>query len=135
MGGNRRDRRDRKNKKVKLPRPFTEEQRNKKVMSIYMQLMNINILHVLTNEIKSKIDNFIKTGEPYSAILDLPEYSRVLEINFINDMNKQHENYIRLKFKRIRVEGDENNPINKLNKIQEGLFNDTGYNNINDNEG
>ena len=43
-----------------------------------------------------------------------------MEINLIND--KRQQTYINLRFKRIRIDDNEKNPLNKLNSLQEKLF-------------
>lgn len=107
--------------KVYTPLRYNETERNKKVMLIRMELVEYRMDHVLTPEIMVKINNFIKTGEDYIDTIHLPEYSRKMEIQFIND--KKQQSFIRFKFIKIRVEGeDDENPINKLNKLQEEII-------------
>ena len=106
--------------------PYTEQERSKKITGIMLQLSSIDMSHVLTREIHDAIQKFIKTGESYNAKIDLPAYGRIMEINFVN--NKKEETYIKFLFKRIRVDGEGNeNPINKLNKIQEEILQDELY--------
>ena len=114
-----------KKKKIKKedrpPQPYTESERNKKLMLIRMQLMDIDMHHLITPEVNDAINDFIKTGREFHKTVDIPEYSRELEVNLINDKRKQ--TYITLKFKKIVVDGGNmKNPINKLNRIQEELL-------------
>ena len=105
---------------VSTPTPYTESERNIKWTSIKIQLAQLNLEHVLRDEDKIGINNFIKKGQDYVTTLDLPVYSRVMEINFYND--KKKKTGINLKFNKIRVMGEsDDNPINKLNKIQEEI--------------
>lgn len=108
-------------KKEKLPMPYTESERNKKVMSIMMQITDVKMEHVITPEIKKNLNEFVKNGTEYSDTIPIPEYGRELVIYFVN--NKRIESYINFRFIKVRIpdEGDEN-PINKLNKIQESLL-------------
>ncbi len=108
-------------KKVKLPIPYTESERNKKVMSIMMQINDVKMEHVITPEIRQNLNEFVKNGTEYSDTIPIPEYGRELVIYFVN--NKRIESYINFRFIKVRIpdEGDEN-PINKLNKIQESLL-------------
>lgn len=110
-----------KSKVSKEPCPYTESERNKKILCLTLQMTGIHMDHVLTPEIKQNMNNFIKTGEPYNVIVKLPEYSREMEINLVNDRNQS--SHIKFKFIKIRIpdEGD-NNPINQLNKIQEEII-------------
>jgi hypothetical protein len=112
-----------KNKKIKVkePIPYTEAERSRKITTILIQLSQLNLEHVLTEEMHHHIQTFIKTGKSYDEILDLPQYSRTLEIHLEND--KRQQTYINIKFNKIRIEGEgDKNPINKLNTIQEELF-------------
>ncbi len=100
---------------------YTEAERSRKISRIMLQLSTLNIEHVLSDEVTKNIHNFIKTGQDYNTTIDLPTYSRVLEISLNNDKSKK--TYMNLSFKKIRV-ADENNSINELNKLQETLFDD-----------
>lgn len=112
-----------KSKRVKddAPKPYTKEERERKINLIRIQLLEIDLYRVLGQEHLEKIQEFVTKGTDYYEVIDLPMYSREMIINLINDKRKQ--TYINLKFKRIRVdeEGDDNK-INELNKIQEELF-------------
>lgn len=103
------------------PEYYTEDERRNKISKIMLQLVTLNMEHVLSEEVTQAIHKFIKTGDDYTTNIDLPTYSRILEISLSN--NKQKKTYINLVFKKIRVD-DENNPINELNKLQETMFND-----------
>jgi len=111
-----------KTKKIKVPQFYTQQERDKKMNAIKIQLVQINKYHLLLPEHLKAIDEFVKNGTDYSTICDLPEYSRVLEIKLIN--NKREQTYINLKFNKITVDGEDDNPINKLNKIQQELLDD-----------
>lgn len=113
-----------KNKKEKtyVPSPYTKEEREKKINKIKLQLMQIDMYHVLQQRHKDALNNFVNNGEEFSEEFDLPLYSRTLVFHLVND--KKKETYINLKFKKIRVPNDDNNPINKLNSIQEQLMED-----------
>ena len=108
--------------KVKVPQPYTQQERETKINRIKMQLANINMYHILLPEHFKAIDEFVKNGTEYTTLYNLPEYSRVLEIKLVN--NKKEQTYINLKFNKIMVEGGENHPLNKLNKIQQSLLDD-----------
>jgi len=112
-----------KNKKQKKVVPYTEDERNKKIAKIMLQLITLNVDHVITDEIRENINIFIKTGKEYHTSLELPTYSRTLEVNLVNDKNKGTD--MKLLFKKIRVKNeDDAHPINKLNILQETLFDD-----------
>ena len=89
-----------------------------------LQLININFYHIISDEVKCKINNFIKNGETYIDEIEFPEYSRIMHINLIN--NKNEKTFIKLSFKKIRLpEENDDHPINELNKMQEDLFSPT----------
>ena len=105
------------------PVAYTRAERNAKVTKILIQLMQIQMDHVLTDDIRKGLDEFIATGESYIYEHYLPQYSRVMQIHFVNDKNKDKENSINIVFNKIRIEGEgDENPINKLNALQEGMF-------------
>jgi len=104
-----------KEKKVVL---YNKKEREKKVFSIKMQLIQIDMYQILNDEIKQKIDEYIETGNEYIAEYDLPQYSRKMIINLVNDKNR--ESYIKLVFKKYTIE--DNEKLNQLNKIQEQTF-------------
>ena len=108
--------------KVYKPLPYTEQERQRKITNIYLQLMQIQMDHVLTAEIKQGLHEFIKNGTEYHHVMELPAYSRVLKINFVNDKKKDAHNGMHLQFRKISIDnGDPKNPLNQLNKLQEGL--------------
>lgn len=111
-----------KTKKEKKVIPYTEAERQKKVMALQLSFTKAESDNIITPEIIRKMNNFAKTGESYIENIQIPEFSRELEIHLVNDRNQQ--SYIKLKFNKIRIpgEGDEN-PINQLNKLQEEIFN------------
>lgn len=119
-----------KNKKRKNRRkekkfiPYTKKERQQKINCIYLQLMNKNIYEIIPKDVKNKINCYIDTGEEYVENIYLEDYGRMLEINLTNNKNINSENMIKLTFKKIIIEGEgKDNPIHKLNKIQEELIN------------
>lgn len=119
------NKKNKKNKKKQKnmigPKPYTESERNAKMTAITFQMLQMNISHLVTDDLKKHMTEFIKHGTAYQEKIDLPEYSRIMNVNFIND--KGQETFIKLAFKKIRVEGEgDENPINKLNKLQEELM-------------
>lgn len=106
------------------PVPYTKAERESKISKVKIQLMQIDMYHVLTDEAKAGLKEFIDSGKDYCKEINLPQYSRILIINFVNDKNKDSENMFHLKFNKIRIEGvGDEHPINKLNKAQEEMFN------------
>ena len=126
MGNKKKERkleRERKALAKAIPKPYTKDERNKKVNAIFVQLMSICMEHTLTPEIKQAIFDFRDNGTPVHTELKLPEYSRTMIIHFENDKNKDSNNAITFNFDRIRVDdGTNDNPINRLNKLQEELL-------------
>lgn len=118
-----RQRRKTKEMKKCKPVPYTKKEREKKLTAIYFQLMQIDMFDVLTDEVRQYLKSFVNDGIDYNTVIELPEYSRVMVINFVNDKKMDSKNGIHLKFKKIRVEdkGTEN-PINILNKLQEDMI-------------
>jgi len=101
---------------------YTKQERERKITNIMLQLAELKFDHVLTPEVKKLLFDYINTGEDLIYSLDLPEYSRTLEINLTNDKSLDKYNSVALKFKKVVVDEDnKDNPINKLNVLQEGL--------------
>lgn len=69
---------------------YTENERNKMITAFMFKLMEANMSHILTNDIRTNIFEFIKKGVPYSTELNLPEYGNILEIQLNNDKNKEN---------------------------------------------
>jgi len=107
-------------KKVKKPIPYTRQQRNAKITKILMQLMSMKLSHLISTDIRKKIDHWINTGETYQEEIFLPVYSRTMDINLIND--KRVNTYIKFKFHKINVEDEKSQHLNELNRLQEDLF-------------
>lgn len=107
-------------KKVKLPMLYTEAERNRKVMAIRLEIDRVRMTPSITPEINKGLQDFVKFGTDYCITVPLPQFSREMVVHFVN--NKRVESYVNFKFIKVRIpeEGDEN-PINKLNKIQENL--------------
>lgn len=100
--------------------PYTRQERNKKMTAIMFQLISIKLDGYLSDAAKAGIKQFIETGEEYKEVIDMPEFSREMHINLVNDKHKQ--TYIQLAFKKLIIDDNEKNPISKLNKLQENLF-------------
>ena len=113
---------EKKGQKEYVPTPYTKDERERKITLIKLQLVDLNMYSVLTPEVHQSISDFIQSGKECDMEVDLPMYSRILVVHLVNDKKKQ--TYINLKFKKIRVEGEDNNNINKLNEIQEKMFSD-----------
>ena len=108
-------------KPVKPVIPMTESERNKKITNIMFKLAQKNMDHIVTDELKSHMNSYIKEGKEYIEKIELPEYSIVIEVNLYNDKNK--ETCLNLSFRRIRLpDQGEDHPINKLNSLQENVF-------------
>lgn len=104
------------------PLPYTQQERSDKMFKIKMQLIQLDMEQVLNDEHKKAISEFIKTGKEYNVSVYLPQYSRTMDINLINDKRKQMG--ISFKFHKIRIpdEDSDKNPINKLNILQEEIL-------------
>lgn len=123
MGKAKRERNKKKKMEPKPPIPYTESERSKKITMIMFKLSTMDMAQELTPEIRSNFQKFIKEGTEYETELDLPQFGKTLQIKLVNDKRRDKENYVKFIFKRIRVEGEgEENPINKLNKLQEEIF-------------
>jgi len=115
--------RERKKAERNKPRPYTYEERNKKITSILMQLMNMGMDHVLTPEFRQGLFDWRDNGTAFHAELDLPEYSRKLVASFDNDFSKDKDNALNFVFQRVRIQGEgDENKVNEINKIQEKLI-------------
>jgi hypothetical protein len=110
--------------KPDIPIPYTLDERSKKWTNICFELMKMHVYEdVVTRYVSIGMKLFVDVGRDFHYSLDLPQYSRVAEFHFVNDKRKEKENGLKLTFKKIRVEGeDDEHPINKLNKMQEHLF-------------
>ncbi len=115
-----------KDSKEKEPKPYTKKERLMKVNAVKIQLINLNMFTYVPTEIKQRLDDFVEQGIDYCDEVDIPEFSRVLSMHFVNDRNMHTKNGIVIKFKKVRVEDVEDHPINILNKAQEEMF-DNSY--------
>ncbi len=129
MGRKSRDKKKRRLEKEKKlaeklkSRPYTKEERNKKINNIILQLMKIGMDHALPDNVRTSLFEFRDNGTPFHAEVELPEYSRILIANFENDFSKDKDNALNFQFKKIRIDGEgDDNPINELNKLQESLM-------------
>lgn len=108
------------------PVPYTESERNVKVTKILTQLMMLQLDEYLSDEVRSGLTNFIKTGESYIYDFNIPQISRVLNIYFINDKNLDKNNSINVVFNKIRINDDTDiklkRKVNELNEAQENMF-------------
>lgn len=66
---------------------FTEAERNAKVSKIYMQVMMENMWHVIRQDLRDQIQEYIKTGKTVKYDLPLPRYTRTLQVRLYNDKN------------------------------------------------
>ncbi len=98
--------------KVKNSGLFTMDERNNKVAKIYMQVMMENMWHVIRQDLRDQITKYINTGEQVEYSLDLPAYSRILQVRLYN--TKEKESFICFKYNRVVVEdGDkDSHPLN-----------------------
>ena len=69
------------------PINYTESERNKIVCSFMFKLMEANMSHVLTTEIRENIFKYIRSGIFYEVSLELPEYGSILDIKLSNERN------------------------------------------------
>jgi hypothetical protein len=81
----------------------------------------MDIYHFLTEEHRKSIDEFVKNGTEYKTEYEVPGYSRIVDINLVDDKKKQ--TYINIKFKKLEI-NEKNNKLVELNKLQESLLND-----------
>lgn len=111
-------------KKIKEKKPLlmSQKERSDMMFKIKIQLVQMDMDNVLDEQDKQGIYEFIQSGKEYIRTVELPSYSRTMNINLINDKRKKPG--IGFKFNKIRVvdENDEENPINKLNVMQEEIL-------------
>ena len=91
--------------KVKKVIPYTERERNMKVMNFVLQISDLKMERVITPEIKDGFNDFIKLGKDYIDCIDLPKHSRKMIINLVNDKNKQ--TFINFKFHDFTIDDNE----------------------------
>ena len=102
--------------------PYTLAERERKITNIMIQLSQTSWEHLVPQSVRDGMLKFAKTGETYIDYIDMPQISRTLNVHFVNDKNKDNDNSINFLFNKVRVEGEEDNPINKLNKLQEDII-------------
>lgn len=83
---------------------YTKRQRNKKVVGMMFELMEINMDWVIGEEEMRYIMDFINNGTDYHTTINLAKYSAELEIKLINDKNV--ESFMNLRRKVIRSEDE-----------------------------
>ena len=74
--------------KVK-PINYSESERNKIVTSFIFKLMEANMSHILTKEIRDNMFKYIKDGDFYEVSLELPEYGNILDIRLSNERSSE----------------------------------------------
>lgn len=73
-------------KKVsKITHTYTKKERKIKITNIMLELIASDMIHILTQDTKDEIQKYINTGETIELDIDLPIYSRILEIRLYND--------------------------------------------------
>jgi hypothetical protein len=102
--------------------PYTKEERERKISRIMIQLSQTKWEHLVPERAKEGMFKFIETGESYIDSVELPSLSRTLTFHFVNDKTKEKENSLNFIFNKVRVDDEEDNPINELNKIQEHMM-------------
>jgi hypothetical protein len=108
---------------VLIPKPYSKKERTDKINNIFMDLLKLGVDGELTDNFKKQIFEFRDNGTAFHAEMEMHGYSRILIANFVNDKNKDKDNRIDIKFKKIRINDEsDDHPINKLNIIQESLF-------------
>jgi hypothetical protein len=76
--------------------PYNERERNSKILNLVLQINEMKMGHVLTNDIRKRMDEFVKNGTTYIDTIDLPSYGRELVINLVND--KHQATFINFKY-------------------------------------
>jgi len=102
--------------------PYTQQERNKKITNIILELSELKLDHVIPPKVTKNLMSYIDTGEEYDENLYLPEYSRTLVIHLDNNKNNDKKNALCLKFNKITIEGEKDNPINKLANLQDAML-------------
>ena len=82
---------------------FTKNERHTKVSNIYMQVMMEDMWHVIKQELRDQIQQYVDTGKTVEYELPLPRYSRTLQVRLYNDKSK--ESFVCFKYnKRVEEE-------------------------------
>lgn len=79
-------------KKQKL---YTKEQRKEKVKNLLLDVVRIKMGHIITDEMKQLMSNWIETGQTVEHSYKLIRYNRTLEMRLDND--KKKATYINLR--------------------------------------
>lgn len=85
-----------KREKVRKVVPYSEGERNAKVLYFTLQMSEIGVGFMLTPELKNKFNDFVVNGTTYIDNIDVPKMSRVMEISLIND--KHQKTFINFKY-------------------------------------
>ena len=76
--------------------PYTKSERNTKINTIFLQLMQLEMVHTLTPEIKKGIFDFRDHGTTFEAELKLPLYNITMMIHFDNNKRNDANNCINI---------------------------------------
>lgn len=85
-----------KREKVRKVVPYSESERNAKVLYFTLQMNELGIGFMLTPELKNKFNDFVINGTTYVDTIDIPKMTRAMEISLIND--KHQKTFINLKY-------------------------------------
>lgn len=108
-----------KNKKIKL---YTKKEREQKITSILLQIASMDLLNILSDEIKIILQNWIDTGNTIEKDIPLYQFDRIMIIRLYND--KKKTTFINLKYNKkqeniIKENNNKNSDFNEIEKILE----------------
>jgi hypothetical protein len=104
----------------KIVRGYTEGIRSKIVTEFYINLSSLDILDILTDEIRTILNDYVKNGTEYTKNIHIPVYDRTLLIRLYN--NKNNKSYINFQ-KENGVEENRNDKVISLNNTIHQLKN------------
>ena len=82
-------RKEEKNASKGITRGYSESDRQKIVTEFYVSVGNLNIMHIVTDQIKTILDDYVKTGKEYDLAIPIPEYQRTLIMKLYNTRNEK----------------------------------------------
>jgi hypothetical protein len=121
MGRKDKLRKEKKNKKetIKKIQLYTKQERQQKITNMRIELSMLDMDHVITDQIKQSMNNFVETGNTTEIEHPLEQYGRTLIIKLYND--KSLNSFMNLRFDYSPVSsGNPDDPVVKFNnRLQE----------------
>jgi uncharacterized protein Smg (DUF494 family) len=104
--------------KTNVMRGYTRNERNNIVTEFYMNLANLDMMSIVTQEMRTILNDYVDNGTEYERNFQLADYQRSLVMRLYNNKNKK--SFVNLAQNDV-VEASEDSTVGKLRKKIEDL--------------